>query len=227
MNRSTGFIKPLNGREGLILFNGFPSIIPLDDTAVSEEVKNVYMKPRKGDVVVDIGAHYGFYTLNASRLVGSKGMVLSFEPHPDNYRGLLMNMRLNDVKNVKTFNTALGDFDGRAKLYVQSHSGGHSIFFRSGNHISVELAKLDTFMERLALERVDLIKIDAEGAELSILRGAWKVIQKFKPNLSIAAYHYTRELSDLMEWLRNRAPYAIMRKDNKFLQVMRPSSKEV
>lgn len=58
MNKSTGFIKPLNEKESFILYNGFHCIIPLDDTGVSEEVKKVYMKPKKGDVVVDAGAHY-------------------------------------------------------------------------------------------------------------------------------------------------------------------------
>jgi FkbM family methyltransferase len=220
MNKSTGFIKPLSKKEGFILFNGFHCIIPLDDTGVSEEVKKVYIRPKKGDVVVDIGAHYGFYTLYASRLVGANGMILSFEPHPGNYKGLLTNLHLNSIKNVKTFNTALGDFDGKTRLYIRSHSGGHSILVRSKDHITVDLAKLDTFIEMLNLERVSLIKIDAEGAELSILKGASRVIQRFKPNLTIAAYHFPEQIGELELWLKKFPYYIIIKANNEFLHAV-------
>ena len=202
MNRSIGFIKPLNEKEGFIYYNGFHCIIPLDDTGVSTEVKDVYMKPKKGDIVVDVGAHYGFYTLYASKLIDADGIVLCFEPHPDNYKGLLTNLQLNGVRNVKAFNLALGESDGKTKLYIRSHSGAHSTFLRSRYCINVELAKLDTVVERFNIKKVDLIKIDAEGAELSILKGASKVIEKFKPSLTIAAYHFPEQTSELEEWLR-------------------------
>ena len=220
MNKSTGFIKPLNEKEGFILYNGFHCIIPLDDTGVSEEVKKVYMKPKKGDVVVDVGAHYGFYTLYASRLVGVEGMVFSFEPHPENYKGLLTNLRLNGIKNVKTFNIALGELDGKIRFYIRSHSGAHSTFFRSKDYITVELAKLDTIVERLNLKRANLIKIDAEGAELNILKGASKVIKCFKPNLTMAAYHFPEQAVKLEEWLKKYSDYTAIKANNGFLHAV-------
>jgi FkbM family methyltransferase len=225
MNKSTGFIKPLNKKEGFILYNEFHCIIPLDDTGVSEEVKKVYMKPKKGDVVVDAGAHYGFYTLYASRLVGADGMVLSFEPHPNNYKGLLTNLRLNGVNNVKTLNIALGEFDGKIRLYIRSHSGGHSIFLKSKDYITVELTKLDTIIERLNLKRVNLIKIDAEGAELNILKGANKVIRLFKPNLTMAAYHFPEQAAKLEEWLKKYPYYTVIKTDNNFLHAVNRTRK--
>lgn len=220
MNKSTGFIKPLNEKEGFILSNGFHCIIPLDNVGVSEEVKNVYMKPKKGDVVVDIGAHYGFYTLYASRLVGAEGVILSFEPHPDNYKGLLTNLCLNGIKNVKTFNTALGEFDGKTKLYIRSHSGWHSISIRSKDYITVDLAKLDTIAEGLNLKKVDLIKMDTEGAELDILKGANEVVKRFKPSLTIAAYHFPEQAVKLEEWLKKYPYYTIMKKNDSFLHAV-------
>jgi len=220
MNKSTGFIKPLDKREGFIFYNGFHCIIPLDDTGVSEEVKKVYMKPKKGDVVVDVGAHYGFYTLYASRLVGADGMILAFEPHPDNYKGLLTNLRLNYVENVKTFNVALGEFDGQTKLYIRSHSGAHSILFRTKNYVNVRITKLDTVIEKLDLKKVNLIKIDAEGAELNILKGARKVLEKFKPNLSIATYHFPGQIVKLEEWLKRCPFYATKKVNENFLHAI-------
>jgi FkbM family methyltransferase len=217
MNRSTGFIKPLNEKEGFILYNGFRCIVPLDDTGVASEVKTVYMKPKKGDIVVDVGAHYGFYTLYASNLVGADGMVLSFEPHPDNYKGLLINLQLNGIKNVKAFNMALGEFDGKTRLYIRSHSGGHSTFLRSKYYINAELAKLDIVVERLNFKKVDLIKIDTEGAELNVLDGASKVIERFKPNLTMAAYHFQGEATELEGWLKKYPFYTAKRAHNNFL----------
>jgi len=223
MNRSTGFIKPLSEKEGFIFFNGFRCIIPLDDAGVSKEVKNVYMKPKRGDSVVDAGAHYGFYTLYASQLVGVEGMVLSFEPHPENYKKLLTNLRLNDVKNVKTFNKALGDFDGWTKLYIRSHSGGHSTFLKSKDYINVDFVRLDTVAERLNLKRVDLIKIDAEGAELNVLRGASKVIERFKPSLTMAAYHFLGQKAKLETWLKKYPSYTIRTTNDNFIHATRPT----
>jgi len=218
MNRSTGFIKPLNKKEGFILYNGFHCVVPLDSIQIPEEVRRVYAKPKRGDVVIDVGAHYGFYTLYASRLVGDGGMILSFEPHPENYSRLLKNLRMSNVKNVKTFRTALGEFEGYAKLYVGSHSGGHSISFIGKKYIQVELTRLDTIIERLGLKRVDLIKIDAEGAELNVLKGAINVIERFKPSLTIAAYHFPDEITKLAELLKRGNPaYLIRITRNNFL----------
>ncbi|MEM4479554.1 MAG: FkbM family methyltransferase [Candidatus Methanomethylicaceae archaeon] len=221
MNRFTGFIKPLNKREAFTFYDGFYYVIPLDDTGILEEVKKVYIKPKENYIVIDIGAHYGFYTVYVSRIVGTNGLILSFEPHPNNYKRLLMNLRLNDVSNVKTFNIALGEFNGKTRLYIHSLSVGHSIHFKSKDYVTVELVKLDTIVERLNLKKVDLIKIDVEGAELDVLKGASNVIERFKPSLTIAAYHFPEEIVKLEEWLKKKNPnYVIIKTKDNFLHAV-------
>lgn len=216
--RYTGFIKQLNEKEGFAVRNGLRYIVPLDDLRVPAEVKSVYMKPDKGDVVIDAGAHYGFYTLHASRLVGDEGIILAFEPHPNNYKGLLMNLHLSRIKNVEGFNIALGDFDGQTKLYISSHSGWHSTFFRTKKFLKVKMSKIDTIVNKLGLEKVDLIKIDAEGAELNILKGATITIKRYKPKITIAAYHFPDEISKIRKWIKtNSQSYVIKTIDNRFL----------
>lgn len=216
--RSTGFIKQLNEKEGFTVRNGLRYILPVDDLGVPAEVMRVYMKPDKGDVVIDAGAHYGFYTLQASRLVGNEGIVLAFEPHPRNHKGLLVNLHLNRIKNVKSFNTALGDSDGQTKLYIRSHSGAHSTFFRTKNWLNVKMSKIDTIVDKLGFEKVDLIKIDAEGAELDILKGAIKTIKRYKPKITIAAYHFPDEISKIRKWIKTNNPsYVIKTIGNRFL----------
>jgi len=216
--RFTGFIKLLNEKEGFAVGNGLRYIVPLDALDVPTEVKRVYLKPDEGDVVIDAGAHYRFYTLHASRLVGNKGMVLAFEPHPNSYKGLLTNLHLNKIKNVKTFSMALGNVDRQAKLYISSDSGAHSTFFRTKTYLKVKMGKIDTIVNKLGLEKVDLIKIDAEGAELSILKGAIRTIKKCKPKITIAAYHFPNEISEITEWFKTNNPsYAIKTVDTGFL----------
>ena len=73
--RGIGFFKILNEKEGFGVGSGARYIVPLDALGVPAEVKRAYLKPSEGDVVIDVGAHCGFYTLHASRLVGDQGMV--------------------------------------------------------------------------------------------------------------------------------------------------------
>jgi FkbM family methyltransferase len=209
ISRYSGFFIPLNKDEVLITFDGFFAVVPINTIGITHIVEKEYLQPSKGDVVVDAGAHYGFYTLHASRLVGAEGMILSFEPHPKNYERFLTNLSSNGIMNVMPFNKALGQCDRPIRLYVSSHSERHSTSFRlnpsthySGNYIYVESARLDTVVDELGIKRVDLIKIDVEGAELSILKGAEKTIYQFKPSLTIAAYHYPEEVDEICALLK-------------------------
>lgn len=206
LDEGLGIIKVLNESEVYVIRQHF--IIPIDvGGLIASEVNAIYAKPDGGDVVVDAGAHYGVYTLLASRLVGNRGIVLAFEPHPHNYKRLLTNLRVNKIKNVKTFNLALGDFDGQTKLYLFSDSGGHSTTPELSStsyfdgYINVKVNRIDTIIRKLGIEKISLIKIDAEGAELKILRGARKSIQKHRPKLTIASYHYPNEAIEIKQWL--------------------------
>jgi FkbM family methyltransferase len=209
LNKYSGFFVPLNREEVLITFEGFHAVVPINTMGITRIVGKEYLQPSKGDVVVDAGAHYGFYTLHASRLVGDEGVVFSFEPHPKNYGRFLTNLSSNGIRNVVPLNKALGECDKTIRLYVSSHSERHSTSFTlnpsthySGDYLLVESARLDTVVSELGIKRVDLIKIDVEGAELSILKGAEKTIGQFRPSLTIAAYHYPRETDEICTLLK-------------------------
>jgi len=219
LSRKVGFVRPLSQDEVFVNEGKFQFIVPRDELYIVEETDTVYLKPEKGDVVVDAGAHYGFYTIRASKLVGEQGIVIAFEPHPKNYNRLVMNLKLNKVTNVKAFNTALGNVDGTTKLYVGSHAGGHSVVFERGKPINVKISRLDTVVDELGLGKVDLIKIDTEGAELDIMKGALNTIRKYRPKLTIAAYHMVNEAEIIAKWLKKSAPsYNNIRiTDKKFL----------
>lgn len=175
---------------------------------ICQKIMINYLKPKPNDVVIDAGAHYGFYALPASRLVGKDGLVLGFEPATRNYRGLLANLHLNNIGNVRPFNMALGDFDGEVKLYLGKRSGLHSIIYQRSQHSEVvPIKKIDTIVDELGLSKVNLIKLDTEGAELKILEGALSTIKKFRPRLTIAAYHHCTESDEIVEWLKENASF--------------------
>jgi FkbM family methyltransferase len=139
---------------------------------------------RPGMVVLDIGAHHGYYTLLASRKVGPTGLVLAIEPSPRERKKLLLHLRINRCKNVQLESRALGDAEGTAELYLVrgSETGCNSLrapnVAQDTERLSVPVERLDRVLQDHGIERVDLIKLDVEGAELSILRGAQQLLSK-------------------------------------------------
>jgi FkbM family methyltransferase len=133
---------------------------------------------RPGMTVVDVGANIGYYTVQFSSLVGPSGLVLAFEPQETALSELQFNLRLNACNNVVVIPVALSDSTGTAPFYFPEPGnegfGGlrQNSRFTAGRQASVPTALLDDVLEQYRPGGVDLIKIDAEGAELSILRGA-------------------------------------------------------
>jgi len=200
-----------NSAHFLSFSGGFRLVIAWQHTelpSVIQEMRESYLLPKEGDVVIDVGANYGFYSLVCSRLIGKEGSIIAFEPETRNYEVLLANLRLNDISNVKTFRMALGDFDGETRLYLNDHPGMHSMIFqRSRRFQTAQMKKLDTILKELEIGKIDLIKLDAEGAELKILQGALKTILLYRPTLTIAAYHYPKESEDIEEFLKINAGF--------------------
>jgi FkbM family methyltransferase len=137
-------------------------------------------KPKEGDIVVDCGAHIGKYTIYASKLVGSRGKVLAIEPEPRNFEILNKNCQINHCKNVILLNNAVWDSDKELKLFITNAVTEHSLKRVTQNFIKVRALKLDTLLGKLKLEKVDWLKIDAEGAEIEVLKGAKKYLTKGK-----------------------------------------------
>jgi FkbM family methyltransferase len=130
-----------------------------------------------GMTVLDIGAHHGFYTLLASKKVGSQGTVLAIEPSPRERKRLEHHLRLNRCKNVQVECCALGDVDGEAKLHLVlgSQNGCNSLrkpaVAEQTFAISVPIKRLDHILHDHELAKVDFMKLDVEGGELSVLKG--------------------------------------------------------
>lgn len=138
---------------------------------------------REGMMVLDIGAHHGFYTLLASFKVGSSGTVIAFEPSTRERRKLLWHLRINRCKNVRVEPLALANSNGEAELFVVEgrDTGCNSLRMPKVNEtvrpVRVPLMRLDDYLQRNGIERVDFIKMDVEGAELEVLKGAVQLLQ--------------------------------------------------
>jgi FkbM family methyltransferase len=139
---------------------------------------------KQGWIVFDVGAHHGFYTLLASAKVGQKELVIAFEPSPHELQRLLRHLRLNRCSNVYVESIALADFIGIAEFYVGL--GSHNALNSLQNppkgipyrRIVVPVTTLDRYISQRMINNVDLIKIDVEGAELLVLKGAKNLLQK-------------------------------------------------
>jgi FkbM family methyltransferase len=148
------------------------------------EVSFVEKYLRPGMTVLDIGAHHGLYTLLASKRVGRGGRVAAFEPSPRERKQLLRNVRINFCSNVVVEPYALGSEGSQAELFLVNggEDGCNSLrppVVESGvSPVSVRVARLDDWLEKERIERVDFIKLDVEGGERDVLRGAAKLLAR-------------------------------------------------
>jgi FkbM family methyltransferase len=145
-----------------------------------------------GDVCVDIGAHIGYYTLLASKLVGAKGHVYAFEPSPRSYAALRANLDRNDVENVTAINSAVGQTTGTAELYEGpgTNTGGATmqgvLADRRGlrKPVRVDVRPVTAEIPATDLYRIRVVKIDVEGAEVDVLRSLAPVLAE-APHLAL------------------------------------------
>jgi len=137
-----------------------------------------------GKVFIDVGANFGVYTLVASKLVGTSGRVIAFEPTAQSFAILRQNIALNHFANVRAFQFALAQRRGKAWLYhgwdpVGNSLGKDPLCGNEGEEVQTEA--LDKLLEEKGIDRVHAIKIDVEGAEELVLRGAIRCLTTNRP----------------------------------------------
>lgn len=132
---------------------------------------------RPGDIAIDIGAHVGYFTMLFRLAVGEQGRVFAFEPLPESYRRLLQNVLCNGFVNVLPLPLAIADRACTAHFHVnRQNEGESSLFANSGPAVGpVQVTSLDDLFREDLPVRPRLMKIDAEGAEILVLKGgdAW------------------------------------------------------
>jgi len=147
----------------------------LSEESYGEEQEFFRRYLRPNDVVIDVGANIGFFTLISSTLVGKHGKVYAFEAHPRIYKYLQGNLVLNRVDNVYAFNLALGNKSGTVKFSDKKSDDRNSVVVDESG-ITVPAERLDAVgIESVS---VSLLKIDVEGYEKFVLEGAGHTLQK-------------------------------------------------
>ena len=145
-----------------------------------------YLKIPEDGVFIDVGAHIGRYTIPIAKFL-NKGIVIAVEAAPENYVALVKNVELNKLNNILALNVAAWKEIDRLTLHFSEYSGRHTVK-RSNNFVYKDkvLAKpIDAIIAEYGIKRVDTVKIDVEGAEVEVLEGMRRSIEKFKPNLLI------------------------------------------
>jgi FkbM family methyltransferase len=140
----------------------------------------------KGMIFLDVGAHIGAYTLRAAKMVEKQGRVVSVEPNKDNFELLIRNIGLNDLGNCIPLNVAAYSANEEVILFDGPDSAQHSIkarYERPMGSSKVKARTLDGVMEEIGIKRLDMVKIDVEGAELEVLKGMEKTLIKNNPNI--------------------------------------------
>jgi len=151
---------------------------------------------RPGMTAFDIGAHAGYHTIRLSKLCGPSGRVHAFEPVPENVECLRETLRLNRLRNVQVHELAVSDREGTAELITHGVFDGFACLKQGGHGrrerptgdsrvLAVRTIDVDTFCPRFEIARVDLIKMDIEGAELLALQGMMRTLRRDCPILIV------------------------------------------
>jgi FkbM family methyltransferase len=147
-----------------------------------------------GKVFVDVGAHVGYFSLKAAKAVGPQGRVLAVEPNPETLKVLRANVEANRDAMITVYPVACSESDGFLDLFAaaRANTGASSLSKANAMHYGpvvnsyhVPTRRLDDLVRDSGVTRVDFVKIDVEGAELLVLKGAVATLDKFHPVLTI------------------------------------------
>ena len=190
--------------ETKILINGYEMFLKPNDPGISTELslfksheplntKIISRLLKPGMTCLDIGGNIGYYVLLERKCVGKEGKIIAIEPLLQNYEYLNKNIEHQNFDNIQTFNFACGDEDVLADFFVNKKSNGCHVIRdgvappnpSKGTIGKIQVKKLDSVIGELKLNRVDFVRMDAEGYELHILRGLKTTLEKFQPIISL------------------------------------------
>lgn len=152
---------------------------------------------RESRVIIDIGANIGKYSILASK-INSDARIYAIEPERNNFDLLNKNIKLNKIKNIFPIKVALSNKKGTSKLYKsKTNFGGHSLKHKRKDFEYVKTDTLNNLFNKL--NYIDLIKIDAEGYEFEILKGARKLLSEKKIKNIIIEINDMKNIKNLLE----------------------------
>jgi len=151
------------------------------------------------DIIIDIGAHIGLFSLYASQYC-KKGKIFCFEPIKNNFDLLEENIMLNKIKNVFPYNLAVSSNTSTTTIYLSKDEAAHSMYLKNSNPIVVKSTSLEKIFYDHQIEKCDLLKLDCEGAEYDI----FEILSEslfYKINKIVLEYHFADSKNNLISGL--------------------------
>ena len=154
-----------------------------------ETFMHPYFTPKKDQIILDVGANVGKYTLQAAIKVGNHGKVIAIEADNQNYKTLQQSIKLNQLNNILLLNIAAYNKECRLKFYIGDTTARHSLKSNQNHGFHIVTAKpLDQVLTENNITKIDWIKIDVEGAEYETLLGLQKTLENNKPKIIIEVF---------------------------------------
>ncbi len=153
------------------------------ETPEDDFVKNIV---KSGDKIIDVGAHWGVFSVLFGKLVGEYGKVYAFEASRKNFKILKKNICINKLsQTVKPYNLAIGNEEKKVNLAIADTSSGHNSIYDKHlkgikKYETISQTTIDKFTEENSIKSIDLLKIDVEGYEYNVLKGAEETIKRSK-----------------------------------------------
>lgn len=181
-------------------------------------------KIQPGWHILDVGAHIGYYTLLFGKQCGPQGRVAAFEPEMDAFKALNANIELNGMENIRTFRLALSDHRGH--VVMKPENRGLMLADKEGDaETTAEMIPSDEFWPTLDWPKVDLVKIDVEGAELGVLTGMENMLRKYHPHLFVEIHPlhlkkcFHSSADEVLCFLKEKHHYKLVPVDSDSLQI--------
>jgi FkbM family methyltransferase len=177
------------------------------DLATYENAIFRLFKPKERDNFIDVGAHVGRYSIMAAKRIGSLGRVIAIEAHPETFELLNKNIKLNGLANVTTINAVATSEKGKVKLFLPGQDSGLTVYNTiminrakpTENFLEVEANTLDNILSEYSMHRVNYLKIDVEGAELEVLKGAVNTLSSNKDLTLLIEVHGDANYEPVLE----------------------------
>jgi FkbM family methyltransferase len=191
-------------RDGKIPHAGLGRAAP--PRVLTEQARELFLyeyTPRANDIVFDIGAGIGAETLLFSRLVGGSGRIVSVEAHPRTYERLVDLCNVNRLGNVTPLQVAVSDSDGAVVISDLEHHLHNTVLGREGGRVEVPARRIDTIAAELEITRIDLLKMNIEGAERIAIQGMGTLLANTR-HVCISCHDFLAD-DDASEELRTKA----------------------
>ena len=183
------------GNIKLKIRNHSTDLMALTNVWIVREYENEKIKINDNDIIIDVGAHIGLFSLFASQFC-KNGKIFSYEPISENFNLLKSNIILNDCKNIFPFQFGVSEKSSKIKIFLNDDQSGHSIMSNSGSSRMVDSILLKEVFDLNKIPICNLLKLDCEGAEYEIINSLPEVYLE-KIEKIVIEYHFADSKPEL------------------------------